>query len=330
MFSSLEGFKFNWKMTIDKETVPAAQILKLKEEKKEASITRLNIEEEFFSDIILLRGIKIQIKANKLKGRFKYIKLVVDYSNYSWSLPNNDCGKVDEEGNYMSLKECNTEITAFDKRIDNFNFAKALIFNVIPTKMDLGLYEIENFNLATFKLAEFDKIPTFFSFLSQWELVVDNFYVIKNFLFYDTHPINDENNKIKYTIGNGDYNKYFDVIECNEENKFCVVKSKMIKEENFEINSEMVEKKFPIKKFVKIFSKIKIEKYGQKKFILPYLGYETEDYTLISQELKLNVIGGTHRYIYHSENQKVIKINNEIIFGQNIGQTVKFNLKKRS
>lgn len=46
-------------MNLEKNNlVPSAQILKLKEEKKEASEIRLNIEEEFLSDIVLLRGIK--------------------------------------------------------------------------------------------------------------------------------------------------------------------------------------------------------------------------------------------------------------------------------
>jgi hypothetical protein len=46
-------------MNLDKSNlVPASQILKLKEEKREASEIRLNIEEEFLSDIVLLRGIK--------------------------------------------------------------------------------------------------------------------------------------------------------------------------------------------------------------------------------------------------------------------------------
>ena len=85
MFSSLEGFKFNWKMNSYKSNVPAAQILKLKEEKREASEVRLKIEENFFSDIILLRGIKTgriditaELKENGYeKIEFKVINLYV-------------------------------------------------------------------------------------------------------------------------------------------------------------------------------------------------------------------------------------------------------------
>ena len=245
--------------------------------------------------------------------------------NYSWSLPNKSCGEVKNNGTYLSEIQCETVITANDKRIDNFNQAKSKIHNVIPGKMDLGIHEIDNFERSSYKLSNYDKASNNFSFLSQWELVVDKYYVIKNFLFFETHPINDENDKIKYNIGNGDYKKYFEEIECNKEKKFCIVRAKLIKEENFEINAEMEDKKFPVKKFVKIYSKVEINKYGKTKFILPYLGYisQSEDSSFESQELKLSVKGGTSRYIYYSTNTNIVNIKNEIIYGQHLGSTVK-------
>lgn len=224
----------------------------------------------------------------------------------------------------MSERECNTIISAADKRIDKFNIATAKIHNVLPTKLDLGLLEIENFDRNNYRFSDFDKSYNSFSFTTQWDLVTDKYYVIKNFLFYENNVINDENDKIKYFIGNGDYQKFFEEIECNREKKFCIIKALSLREENFEINSEVEGKKFPVKKFVKIFSKVEINKYGKNKFILPYLGYNNEgdDSTLKSQELKLNVKGGTGRYIYYSSNTNIINIKNEVIYGNHVGSTV--------
>ncbi len=233
-------------------------------------------------------------------------------------------------GNYVSERECNTIISAVDKRIDKFNTESAKIHNVLPTKLDLGITEIENFDRNNYNIAEFDKSPNSFSFISQWELVIGKYYVIKNFLFYENNPINDENDLIKYVIGNGDYQKYFEEVECNKERKLCIVRASSLREENFEINAEVEGKKFPVKKFVKIYPKVEINKFGKTRFILPFLGFnhEGEDSTIKSQELKLDVSGGTGRYIYFSSNTNFINIKNEIVYGNFPGSTVNIIIKQ--
>ena len=70
VFSSLEGFRFHWKIS-DSNLV---EIMKLSQEKREVGERRLEVESKYHSDIILLKGIttgKVQITTEILEEEYR-------------------------------------------------------------------------------------------------------------------------------------------------------------------------------------------------------------------------------------------------------------------
>lgn len=115
-------------------------------------------------------------------------------------------------------------------------------------------------------------------------------------------------------------------MKCDNENKYCIVKTKKVSEKEFDITSsiarDQIVKILSVKKYVTIYPKVEITKFRKEKFILPYLGYIVNDSRLLSQELRLIVKGGSGKYKYVSDDENVISIQNDIIYGQSIGSTV--------
>jgi len=170
-----------------------------------------------------------------------------------------------------------------------------------------------------------------YSFTRNWNLVVEKHYIIKNFLYFNNFAIFSNKNYVDYKFDFSlHFNDHVELIKCTEKNEVCLIKAKQITNgQSIEIDSSTAldkENRFAMRKFIRIFNKVSIEKFGRTEFTLPYLGYsssqQSQDRNLLAQELRLLVSGGTGQYTFHSDNNNIILIINELLYGQHIGRSV--------
>lgn len=219
-------------------------------------------------------------------------------------------------------------------------------------------FENSNFEELNFneqELTEFDRLLTntnSYSFTNNWKIVAKNFYLIKNFLMFERHPIFFETNDIKFQMQFDKFSSFIKELKCFNNNKICLiytenanikVEDNILKEIKNEKNSEnILESKVPyqslkeikqysINKKIQIFSPLKIQKFSQRKFFLPYLGYKQItnaknelEQILLEQELHLKIQGGSLNYRYFSSDRNIIDTRNGILFGRKIGRAKVF------
>jgi hypothetical protein len=218
----------------------------------------------------------------------------------------------------------------------------------IENDIDIDISVIEKLNFFENELMDIDRILTntnSYSFTNDWKIVSKNFYLIKNFLMYERYPIYFESNDIKFNLQFNKFKGFIKELKCFNGNKICVIftENANVKIEDNKIreintNGEnILESKVPFKssheikeysisKKINIYLPLKIKKFSQKKFFLPYLGYthftntknEIEN-VLLEQELHLLIEGGSLNYRYFSSDRNIIVTRNGIIYGRKIG-----------
>jgi len=317
-----------------------------------------------------------KFSSNKQKNFLKFID-EKDRINFFWKSSNITCGQIKNFGNFNSLsKPCDTKIVAEDTRLDAFNSAENIVYVVEPTSLELGFYQlsendlkkitrekfiknknedidvdisaIENLHFYENELMETDRILTntnSYSFTNDWKIVSKNFYIIKNFLMYERHPIYFESNEIKFNLQFNKFKGFIKELKCFNGNKICIIytenanvkiEDNKIKEINnngenileskVPYKSSQEIKEYSITKKINIYLPLKIKKFSQIKFYLPYLGYthftntknEIEN-ILLEQELHLIIEGGSLNYRYFSSDRNIIVTRNGIIYGRKIG-----------
>ncbi len=313
---------------------------------------------------------------NNLDIRFNsksHLKFVEKYNQryYNWETKNNNCGRIEGFGFFTSVsRNCSTKVIAIDERIDAFNKEENTVFVVEPTSLELGIYilnlnelnkvsnieydgEIKNINEEIIlNYDQFLSNTNSYKFNRDWKLIAGNYYLIKNFLMYERHPIYFNNNIIQFTLNLNEFKSYIKIIKCMEENKICLIyaqnanayeesdinktQSKVLKLQDKMLNSRVpytIEgknvKEYSVAKNIQIFDKLRIINFNQNKFYLPYLGYKMVtnskselETILLEQELRLLVTGGTLKYRYSSNDRSIIDIRSGILYGRNIGTTV--------
>jgi hypothetical protein len=266
---------------------------------------------------------------------------------YSWTVDSNQCGAIKNFGQFFSSNQiCTTKISATDTRVDQFNKATNTVNVVRPTAIDISLLEINKNeaskifyeNNVNF-LREFEILRrNDFDNSNTWKLVKGRSYLIKNVLMHERHQIRYSLNSIKFAIEYSNLAPYIESLTCIYQNEICLLTTKGTTEDYLTLDSSVqpgsgVDKVYSVRKNVKIFAPLKIEKFGMNVFYLPYLGYNIYDNyyslndtsnlidNLRSQELSLIVTGGTGHYLFNSENTDVIQIRKEILYGKLIGRT---------
>ena len=269
-------------------------------------------------------------------------------SNYIWNLNNKKCGQIKGFGKFSSSNiTCQTDIEAADTRIDIFKTDTKKIYVVYPTTLEIGLMELNDEtakelvdkiellkNFESFVQAKnlegFNNLSSF-TFSRNWNLVIDKYYIVKNVLLYNTFPVYSNKNFVTYIMNFSkmlEFDKHITVIKCSKSNEYCLIKATVVTLSKLivEIDSTTVitkDNRFSMKKFIRIVERVRIQKFGLEGFTLPYLGYGGSDNkSLLSQELKLIVNGGTGKYIFYSDNTNVISIKQEILYGEQVGRSV--------
>lgn len=284
--------------------------------------------------------------ASQSQSHPKFVS-AINRKYYSWLVASKSCGAIKNFGEFLSSKQiCTTEISATDKRVDQFNKATNIVNVVHPTAIDISLIEINKNdakkifyeNNVNF-LREFEILRrNDFDNSNTWKLVAGRSYLIKNVLMHERHQIRYSLNSIKFAIEYANLKPYIESLTCIYQNEICLLTTKKTTEDYLSLDSSVqpgsgVDKVYSVRKNVKIFAPLKIEKFGLNAFYLPYLGYNIYDISyalndtynfndnLRSQELSLIVTGGTGHYLFNSENTDVIQIRREILYGKLIGKT---------
>lgn len=287
----------------------------------------------------------------KLKNiNYENIKTFIkpgNYKNYKWEVQNSECGEINNNGGYLSAfignSTCKTQVIATDIRIDAFNTAYTQVNVVIPTSLDIGLLHISkedsDYILNTKDLSDFKESKNYndFDLRNQWKLVKGKYYLITNFLIYDIYQVRYTESFVKYLLDTSSLVKYIDILKCFNNNEFCVIYAKEITDSGKLLSTHTSNNinqtfNFTKSKSINIYSQISIQKYNQNEFILPFLGYKYDDEehnlqipsfnNIYSQELRLNINGGTGNYFIYSSNGDIIKVKENSLFGINIGETI--------
>ena len=367
IFSSLEGWKFNWKIISGHNN---AQLIKLTEHGKiEVGDKREKIEKEGNqSDKMLVKGsqtgkflVSVEIMEDILKDKipsnkrelyviepFKIVpdkelymipnsqynfdlmyihsKKIIpksDHRYFEWSLSDENCGKIKGFGYFYSKGiMCTVKVIAKDTRLEQFDKDEVTVHILYPNNIDIRYLEItedEKKNIEKIgignKIDNFKISPTF-------KLVEGKNYIFKNFLMYDNEPVYYDHKSVKFDFDLSNlYNYvYKGKINFKDNNEFAfLLADKLTAEDQIIQSSVTLEKNntLIIKKNVVIYQKIKIKKFGQKFFTLPYLGTGKNS----EQELYLIVTGGTGRYIYSSSNEDVVDtVQDSYLVGKNKGK----------
>lgn len=332
----------------------------------------LNSEEEDYKEDFIDHSCFKNDKTCDAKKHLKFVESK-NRKHYTWKVSNDSCGFVKDFGYFSSItKNCKTKLIAKDNRIDAFNEEENLVHVVEPTSLELGLYQlnlkelkiiiaqennknIENLLIDDSSLLVHDQFLTntnSYKFNSDWKLITGNFYLIKNFLMFERHPIYFDSEKIQFNIRFDLFEGYIKKVKCIDNNKLCLIyvtrsniyekietgknKEDIKNQEKFlESNvpyshlSENEISEYNVSKRIQIFDKLKIMNFNQNKFYLPYLGYKNStnskselENILLEQELHFKVFGGSQKYRYISSDRNVIDIRNGVIYGRNVGTAI--------
>lgn len=247
--------------------------------------------------------------------------------------------------------QCVTEYIIEDIRTPNYNKIKGLIYIVIPNKLEVALKElsiesytyIKNNNYRNLDdIIENDVVNNFeyrqvFSSKSTWKLIEERFYASKQIVSYnDNEIVFDNKNLAEYNFKLNDVNysnKFIKTFNCYGKSRYCIIKtidsnfinissfnyielenSVSLKLNNNILNDNYFKSTFYNKIQILIYPKLQIAKFNQKFFVLPFLG------NINSQELSLNLSGGSGAFAYNLSNDNLILSNNRL-YANNIGKT---------
>jgi hypothetical protein len=267
------------------------------------------------------------IKLLNHKGQFV---LPQNRAYYKWYLENTACGTIRGFGDYTSSYDtCTSKLFAEDTRIEEFNTAATYVHVVHPTAIELGILEIQPETVSVLKLKDYaDAHASLFNYSATWKLVKGKYYIIKNDLMYEKNRIR-YSESINFAIDSTQINE-LEYVQCLKTNEICLIYAKDITGDFQDLTSQTtIKEDYTVRKSLRIFPTVSIEKFSKNIFTLPYLGYF--NYTQIrfndtnrisSQELRLIVQGGTGHYIYYSGNDDVIQIEGQVLYGKLKGKTV--------
>ena len=354
IFSSLEGWKFNWKIISGHNN---AQLIKLTDHgKMEFGDKRESIEKEGFqSDKILIKGsqtgkivVNVDIIEDNLKDKilsnkrelyviepFKIIpdkdvyivpntaynfnlmyinsKKIIpssDHKYFKWSVSEENCGKIKGFGYFISKNNiCTVKVIAKDTRLEQFDTDEVLVHVLYPNNLDIRYLELNEEERRNIEKNGLNKeLLNKFNISSTFKLVEGKNYLFKNFLLYDDEIVYFDHKNVKFDFDLSNLNNYVHKGKINfkDNNKLAFLLSEKVTLEDQIIQSSVTlepNNTLMIKKNVIIYEKVRIKKFGQKFFTLPYLG--NFDKTS-GQELYLIIRGGTGRYIYFSSNPEIV------------------------
>jgi hypothetical protein len=367
MFSSLEGFRFSWKFS-EKNLVERLMLSQEKREAGDkrlkldesdiillkgintgkVAISTTIVEESYeglSSDtrflyivepfvihpeepLYILPNNRFHFDIRLIHGKSQLVQpLIRKY--YRWQLDDINCGFIRGFGEYESGADvCRSKLTAEDTRIDDFNKVSTFVNVVHPTALELGILEVP-INLVNVKgLKEFaEENDSFFSYTSTWKLVQGKHYLIKNDLLYEKHKIR-YSELINFTL-DSNINE-LQTISCTPSKEVCLFFAQNETPDYKDLTSSTtIRDEYVVKKTIRIFPQLQIQKFGKDTFLLPYLGYFNythisfnETNRIHSQELRLIVTGGTGHYIYSSSNNDVIQIEDEVLHGRLRGKSI--------
>ena len=368
IFSSLEGWKFNWKIISGHNN---AQLIKLTEHgKMEIGDKREKIEKEGYqSDKILIKGsqtgkllVNVEIVEENLKNQivsnqkelyviepFKIIpdkelyiipntqynfdlmyihsKKIIpssDHRYFKWSVSDENCGKIKGHGYFYSKDiGCTVKVIAKDTRLEQFDTDEVIVHVLYPNNIDIRYLEInedEKKNLEKMgvgnKQINFNISPTF-------KLVEGKNYVFKNYLLFDDEPVYYDYKKVKFNFDLSSLYNYVHKGKINfkDNNELAFLLAEKLTLEDQIIQSSVTLEKnntLLIKKNVIIYEKLRIKKFGQPYFTLPYMDIGGQK---IGQELYLIITGGTGNYIYSSSNPEIVEtVHDTYLIAKNKGK----------
>ena len=367
IFSSLEGWKFNWKIISGHNN---AQLIKLTEHGKiEVGDKREKIEREGNqSDKMLVKGsqtgkflVSVEIMENNLKDNipsskrelyviepFKIIpdkelymipnsqynfdlmyihsKKIIpksDHRYFQWSLSDENCGKIKGFGYFYSKGiMCTVKVIAKDTRLEQFDKDEVMVHILYPNNIDIRYLEVTEEEKKTIEKNGIGNRYDNFKISPTFKLVEGKNYVFKNFLMYDNEPVYYDHKSVKFDFDLSNlYNYvYRGKINFKDSNEFAILQAEKVTSEDQIIQSSVTLEKdnaLIMKKNVVIYQKIRIQKFGQKFFSLPYLGTSKNS----EQELYLRVSGGTGRYYYSSSNKEIVDtVEDSYLVGKNKGK----------
>lgn len=257
----------------------------------------------------------------------------------------------------LSFKNLQRILPNSKQILKNFDLEENIINDNLILHQGINLDDLlKNFKIDEKMFAEEDQFLTntnAYNFISEWKLVAGNFYIIKNFLMYERHPIYFNSEDIKFVIQLANFEGYIKTLKCVNNNKICLIyaikpniyqSEKIIGEtQNINLSNEkLLESKAPyshlsddlileysVSKKIEIYERLKIENFGQAKFYLPYLGFKNvtnlkseSESIVLEQELHLLVRGGSLKYRYFSSDRGVVDIRDGILYGRSIGSAV--------
>ena len=368
IFSSLEGWKFNWKIISGHNN---AQLIKLTEHgKMEVGDKREKIEKDgFHSDKILIKGsqtgkllVNVEIIEENLKSKilsnqrelyviepFKIIpdkelyiipntqynfdlmyihsKKIIpssDHRYFKWSVSDENCGKIKGFGYFYSKDiGCTVKVIAKDTRLEQFDTDEVIVHVLYPNNIDIRYLEITEDEKKNFEKMGVGNKQVNFNISPTFKLVEGKNYIFKNYLLYDDEPVYYDYKSVKFNFDLSSlYNYvYKGKITFKDYNELAFLLADKVTLEDQIIQSSVTLEKnntLIIKKNVIIYEKLRIKKFGQPYFTLPYLGSNNQN---SGQELYLIVTGGTGNYIYSTSNPEIVEtVHDTYLLSKNKGK----------
>ena len=354
IFSSLEGWKFNWKIISGHNN---AQLIKLTEHgKMEMGDKREKIEKEgYHSDKMLIKGsqtgkvlVNVEIVEENLKTKilsnqrelyviepFKIIpdkelyimpntqynfdlmyihsKKIIpssEHKYFKWSVTDENCGRIKGFGYFYSKDiGCTVKVVVKDTRLEQFNTDEVIVHVLYPNNIDIRYLEITEEEKKNFEKMGVGNKQVNFNISPTFKLVEGKNYIFKNYLLYDDEPIYYDYKRVKFNFDLSTLYNYVHrgKINFKDNNELAFLLADKVTLEDQIIQSSVTLEKnntLIIKKNVIIYEKLRIKKFGQPYFTLPYLGTNSQN---LGQELYLIVTGGTGNYIYSSSNPEIVE-----------------------
>lgn len=292
--------------------------------KTRTKIDMLLIQEEKSSNI----NDKSLNSFNQTKSKVKVKSQ--NFIHYNHTLTDNLCGKFELKDDALftsNSKICETKLEIIDNRLPQYNTDFIIIHVVDPNNIDSGYIKIEKDdlpNLTQEKIVESDLLNhSKYTFSKKWRFQSESYYLVKNFLKYDEKFIvfDEENTEFKVDISDINFNEknenqiYLKVIKTFYKNNLTLYYA--VRELNEYKNKIVTKDNKKTVKSLTIYDPVKIENFNMDRFYLPL-------FIKNHQELRLIIKGGSGLYHVESENENVIKIENNILYAVGLGTTTVF------
>ena len=250
------------------------------------------------------------------------LKSSEDYQNYIFTLPNTECGSNIFQRYKSQPEPCNTSILADDIRLSNINKADSQIHVVTPDSIEIGYKEIshdEVIKLTKQSVLNIDHKE--FNFNTKWNLFTEKYYLISQNLKYSKNFIVFDDILIEFFLEfSASFKKEnIEIVRVFKNSKFVLIKTLKKSEEYEQVNSSIINPKnqpslleLKARKQIRIFDMIRIEKFGEDRFYLPYLN-------TVNQPLNIIVVGGSGDYSLKSSNTDHVYVRENVLYAKNIG-----------